>query len=138
MYAWDAAASAWKKYDPGVAYGNTLESLDETLGFWIKLNNAGTLTVSGSAPGISSLPLQAGWNLVGYPARTNLALPDALSLHGVGTDFSLVYAYHASDTGDPWKLYDLSAAFGNDLTVLAPGWAYWVNLGGAHTWVVSY
>jgi hypothetical protein len=60
------------------------------------------------------------------------------SLHGVGTDFSLVYAYHASDTADAWKKYDRSVGFGNDLTQLTPSYGYWIKAGGAHTWDVSY
>jgi hypothetical protein len=139
VYAWNATTSSWMKYDPGVPYATTLTSLDEKMGFWIKMTMADTLDVSGSAPISTNLALKTGWNLVGYPSQTNLALPDAFSLHGVGTDFTLVYAYHASDTGDPWKKYDTSApVYNNDLTQLAPDYGYWVKVGGAHTWDVSY
>jgi len=125
------------KYDPSVPYGNTLTSLDESMGFWIKMNSAGSLVVSGSMPGTTNTGLKAGWNLVGFPSTANLALPDVFSLHGVGTDFSLVYAYHASDSGDPWKKYDRSAPFGNDLTELANGWGFWIKVSVDHTWDVN-
>jgi hypothetical protein len=52
------------------------------------------------------LPLVSRGNLVGYRPRTSLTLPDAFSLQGVGNDFSLVYAYHPGDAGDPWKKFD--------------------------------
>jgi hypothetical protein len=69
----------------------------------------------------------------------NLDLPDALQFHGVGEDFSLVYAFHANDVGDPWKLFDRTAPpFSNDLTFLSPGWGYWVKVSVNHTWQVSY
>jgi hypothetical protein len=138
VYAWNAASSSWMRYDPIVPYGATLTYLDEKMGFWIDMNTAGTLTVGGSAPGTSNISLSSGWNLVGFPASAGLTLPDALSLHGVGTDFSLVYAYHAGES-DLWKLYSRTGpVFNNDLTALAPGWGYWVNVGAAHTWDVSY
>jgi hypothetical protein len=57
----------------------------------------------------------------------------------VGTDYSLVYAYHANDTADPWKLFDRSApAFASDLTSLDPGWGYWVKVSASPVWDVEY
>jgi hypothetical protein len=76
--------------------------------------------------------------MVGFPSSSNLALPGAFSLHGVGTDFSLVYAYHASDSPQ-WQKFDPAApVFANSLTELAPGYGYWIQAGGEHTWEVSY
>ncbi len=141
VYAWNAATGTWMKYVPGAGYGNTLEDLDESMGFWIRMTSTSILTVSGSAPSSSIIPLEAGWNLVGFPASANHALPEAFGDHGVGTDFSLVYAYHANDTSDPydpWKKFDRTAGFGNDLTTLSPGWGYWVKVGGIHNWDVTY
>ncbi len=100
-----------------------------------------TLDVIGSLPATSIIPLYdnaGGWNLVGYPSAASLALPGALSDHGVGTAYSLVYAYHANDTGSPWKLYNRSAIFGNDLTQMTPGWGYWIYVSADSTWNVGY
>ena len=139
VYAWNAGSSSWLKYDPAMpANLNSLKILDEKLGFWIRVNGAQTLTVSGTAPGTSSIAVSTGWNLVGYPSTTNLDLPGAFSGHGLG-DFSLAYAYHASDTADPWKKFDpLMPINLNDLKVLAPGWGYWVDVNTAATWNVTY
>ncbi len=140
VYAWDAASGLWLKYDPHASpYASDLKDLDERMGFWIKMNSAATLVVSGTAPGTSTIDLQTGWNLVSFPATGNLALPDALRDHGMGVDFSLVYAYHAADSGDPWKLYNREAqAWANDLTSLTAGWGYWIKVSSAHTWDISY
>jgi uncharacterized repeat protein (TIGR02543 family) len=139
VYAWDAT-TGWMKYDPGApVYSNDLNDLDETMGFWIKMKTADTLDVSGTAPVTSNIELKTGWNLVSFPSTGSLGLPGALSTHGVGSDFTLVYAYHANDTGDLWKLFDQAApAWANDLTALSSGWGYWVKVGGPHTWDVSY
>ncbi len=139
VYAWDATGAQWRKYVPGAGYGNTLEVIDETMGFWVKVSSAGTLSVSGTAPVSSTISLKNGWNLVGFPASANLALPGAFGDHGVGTDFSLVYAYHASDTSDPWKLFDrLGPDYANDLLELASGWGFWARLSADHNWIVTY
>jgi hypothetical protein len=139
LYAWNAASSSWLKCDPAMpASLNSLKNLDEKMGFWIKVNGARTLTVSGTAPGTSSIAVSTGWNLVGYPSTANLDLPGAFSGHGLG-DFSLAYAYHASDTADLWKKFDpLMPINLNDLKVLAPGWGYWVDVNTAATWNVTY
>jgi hypothetical protein len=56
-----------------------------------------------------------------------------------GTGFSLVYAYHAYDTADLWKLFDPNApGWASDLTYLAPGWGYWVKVNADKTWNVTY
>jgi hypothetical protein len=148
VYAWDATgghttgSGNWVKYDPAVPYGNSLSNLDESIGFWIHMTSARTLTVTGTAPattGIALLDNVGGWNLVGYPSAVNSSLPGALSDHGVGTDFRLVYSYRAVDTGDPWKLYDrIGAPYANDLTEFVPGWGYWVSVSADHTWSVEY
>ncbi len=140
VYAWDAAGAAWMKYDPAMpAELNSLKNLGESMGFWIKVNSAQTLTVSGTLPGTSHIAVGTGWNLVGFPAPAGMALPSAFNQHGLG-DFSLVYAYHGYDTADLWKKFDpdVLPVILNDLTELAPGWGYWVDVNTAATWDVSY
>ena len=115
---------------------------DETLGFWIHMTAADTWEIAGNAPdttNVSLLDNAGGWNLVAYPSAVNGTLPDVLIDHGVGTDFTLVYAYHADEPADPWKIFDRNApAFANDLTQLTPGWGYWIKVSADHTWNVSY
>jgi hypothetical protein len=146
VYAWDATGAHsgsgnWLKYDPGVPFGNSLTNLSETTGFWIHMTAADTLDVVGSIPVATNITLSTGaggWNLVGYSSAGSSSLPAALSDHGV-TDFTMVYAYHASDTTDPWKLFDKSApSWVNDLTDMAPGWGYWVYVTSTSTWHVEY
>jgi hypothetical protein len=144
VYAWDADASSdyWLKYDNVPSSPDTLSILDEKMGFWIHMTAADTLDVTGTLPTTSSIAINitsGGWNLVGYPSEDNGTLPAILSANGVGTDFSLVYAYMASDTADPWKLYDrLGLPYANDLAQLLPGWGYWIKASADHTWGVAY
>ncbi len=139
VYVWDATTSDWLKYDPSApSYSNTLTSLDETMGFWINMNAGGTLKVSGTPPTTTHIALKTGWNLVGFPSAGSLALPGAFSSHGV-TGFTLVYAYHASDTAEPWKKFDPAGpSFANNLITLDTGYGYWVKVGSNCTWDVTY
>jgi hypothetical protein len=149
VYVWDAtgahaSSGNWMKYAPPPAppYQNTLSNLNETMGFWIHMTIADTLDVVGSIPTTTNINLSynvGGWNLVGYPAAVDSAfLPAPLVDHGVGTDFSLIYAYHAYDTTDLWKLFNRTGLpYANDLKYLSPGWGYWIKVSVTHTWDVE-
>jgi hypothetical protein len=142
VYAWDASgghagAGNWMRYAPGIP-GNTLATLDETQGFWIRITSEDTLEITGTAPTTTniSLPTNAsGWNLVGYPSDENRSMPEALEMHGV-TSYSLVYAYHANDA-DTWKRYAPGVP-GNDLLEVAPAWGYWIKISATSSWDVEY
>ena len=148
VYAWDATGASsgsgnWKMYDPEVVIPQTLTVLTNGMGFWIHMTEAGTLEVSGTTPtttNVSLLTNAGGWNLVGYSSAGSEALPGALTNHGVGSSaYSLVYAYHAEDEDDEWKMFDpLAPLYANDLTDLGPGWGYWINVSSSATWNVGY
>jgi VCBS repeat-containing protein len=150
VYAWDATgahsgAGNWLRYAPGVPVGNTLVTLDETQGFWIRMTNADTLEITGTVPTITDINLlttTSGWNLIGYPSDANLSVPEAFTDHGVPEgEFSLVYGYYADDASvppKPWKRYAPDVPVGNDLEELAPGWGYWIKVSVENTWQVEH
>ena len=130
VYAWDATggssgAGHWMRHAAG-GYGDTLDSLDETQGFWIFMTEAATLKVTGKAPDQTEIPLTTtvgGWNLVGYPSSLT---PTPPALMGE-IDYTLIITYFAADTADPWKLYDPKATtYANDLVEMLPGYGYWI------------
>ena len=110
------------------------------MGFWIFMNQEATLTVIGMQPTITQIDLSitaGGWNLMGFPALQTADLPDILST--IEGDYTLIYAYNAADTGDPWKVYDIDAPiWSNDLTEMAPGWGYWIFVTDNTSLAVSY
>jgi hypothetical protein len=150
VYAWDKSGNShdsgnWQKYAPlAPAYQNTLATLDESMGIWIHITQAATLNVDGFWPTTHSIDVTTnaytnGWNLVSYPS-THSDLTPASVLTALGTNYSLVYAYHAADS-DHWKLYDRTApAFANDLTLMQPGWGYWIKVSvtGTVTVTIAY
>ena len=147
VYAWDATGAHsgsgnWMRHDTNPMTTDTLTTLDERMGFWIHMLTADTLDVMGTRPTTTAIALKddvGGWNLVAYPSSFNGVLPDVLSNHGVGTDFSLIFAYHAAETADQWKLYNREGLpFANDLPALVPGWGYWVKVNADNNWSVEY
>ncbi|MBN1813561.1 MAG: fibronectin type III domain-containing protein, partial [Anaerolineae bacterium] len=130
-------ADPWAQYVPGApAYANDLTAMDETQGFWIDVSTATTLQVGGAVPEASSIPLCAGWNMVGYPALTAQPPADALASLASGGCVR-VYAYNPTNATDPWKMYNSCApAYTNDLAQMEPGWGYWMYVEQAGTWSV--
>lgn len=145
VYAWDAtgahsAEGHWMVYDPDAVTGNTLSTLDETQGFWIYMDEARTLSVSGTPPTTTSIVLQTGaggWNLVGYPSNSNLAPSTAFA--DLTPNLTLAYGFDGSDTADPWELFDPSAPpYANDMELLVSGHGYWIYVTAEDTWDVEY
>ena len=63
-----ASADPWRAYDPSRT-GNDLRVIDNTMAFWIEVTAPGTLDLEGTRPtSAQSVPLRAGWNLVGFPS----------------------------------------------------------------------
>jgi hypothetical protein len=138
VFAWDGSTQTWLKYDPHAPYGASLNTIEKTMGFWVRMTADTTLTITGSVSAASNISLYAPWSMVGFPASANLALPDAFSLHGLGNESFLVYAYHANDS-DPWKKFDSTApVYSNDLREMVPGFGYWVRTTMEHAWQVNY
>jgi hypothetical protein len=122
-----APSNPWKIYSPTAPpYANDLATVQKTQGLWIRATGATTLTITGTLPVTTAIPLCAGWNLVGYPAASPAPLPAALA--SIAGKYDLVYAYDAGDLADPWKQFDPAALpAANDLTEMRPGVGYWIR-----------
>ena len=137
VYAWNGSTDSWLRYDPDVPYASSLTELHESMGFWINMDADATLTITGTQPTTTDIPLYSGWNLIGYPSEAIGVLPDALD--GITGKYNLVMAYHAADTADPWKLYEPGVpAWVTDLDQLDPGWGYWIDMTQAATLSVGF
>ena len=139
LWAHDASDSAdpWRHYDPTAPEpANELNQVNERMGLWIKANQATTLTVSGTAPGATTIPLYVGWNLVGYPSRQSRPLSDAMA--SIINKYTAVYAYDPELPGDHWEVHvpgALSSAL--TLTQMDPGRGYWIYATQPCDWVVD-
>jgi hypothetical protein len=118
-------ADPWKTYRVGSSM-NDLASIDNTMGFWIKITEPGVnLTVRGNIPAYTTIPLYAGWNLVGYPAQTTKTVGNAL--WGTGADRVEVF-----DSTSPY-IKEVGPTY-----VMKPGEGYWIHVPADTTWVINW
>jgi len=128
VWAYNASNSAdhWKKYDPATPFGNDLITMEPGNGYWIMMTSDDTLNIGGTMPEPTDIELWGGWNLIGYNSLNPQTITDALS--SINGNYSIIWAYNASDSTDHWKKYDPNAPFGNDLANMEPGKGYWIMM----------
>jgi hypothetical protein len=119
--------NSWKLYSPQDPGLTSLSTLVAGKGYYVDMENPGTLLVSGSETG-KTVSLTKGWNLVGYNANTSQPIERALS--SIAGKFVSVWAYGNSK----WELYDPSKIGFNNLTQMKPGRGYWIYATEACTW----
>jgi len=116
----------WKKYDPTTPFGNDLTTMEPGNGYWIMMTSDDTLNISRTMPAPTDIELWSGWNLIGYNSLNPQTITDALS--SIDGNYSIIWAYSASDSTDYWKKYDPDIPFGNDLANMEPGNGYWIMM----------
>lgn len=136
VYAYQSGT--WRSYTPGV--GGDLTTIDPSMGLWIHVTQNCTLTVTGTPPTSTTISLSSangGWNLIGWPSNDTRSVATALA--GIAGNYDMVYQYVASDTADPWKIYNPAApSYANDLTNLSPGTACWIKMNANRNLTVDY
>ncbi len=78
---------------------NDLWELNHTMGFWIHITQPGDtiFLYNGTQPTENqSIPLYAGWNLVGYPSKSDRLRDDALGNLNFGADVYKVCRYNTT------------------------------------------
>jgi hypothetical protein len=124
----------WKRFDPSVPiFANDLVFIDETVGLLVHATDDVVWWTPGPrVPGVT-IPLETGWNLVGYPWED--AQPVAEALESIAGELVLAYTYDGSDPLDPWKTYDPTVAPAPaGLTEMGPGIGYWINVSEPCEW----
>ena len=107
---------------------NDLKLLNHKIGFWINITEPNVnLTVYGYKTEMTSIPLYAGWNLVGYPTL-NDTMTVANALWGTGAD-----RVEVCDTSEPYNLKEVVSTY-----VMKPGEGYWIHVPSDTIWVVDW
>lgn len=82
LYNVTDARDTWKHYHISKpSYLNDLDELDHIMGFWIYITQPGDTIFLYNGTQLTknqSIPLIAGWNLVGYPSKSDKLRDDAL------------------------------------------------------------
>ncbi len=132
-----------KDVPPGQENALGIYHRDEASGEWLPLptrvdpvqNQASARARGGGLYALLArleIPLHAGWNLVGYPLPTHdVASRPSISesLQTLGGQYSVVYAFDASQPSAPWQVYDPDAApWANSLGALEFGQGYLIHV----------
>jgi hypothetical protein len=125
VFAYNTTAHRWDLFNPTLPdFLNTLYYLDETMGFWIQMEQNDTLTVQGVIPETTTFTMHSDWNLIGYPTLT-IQEPSVV-FEKVQENCSSLYMYNTTDPS-PWKLYNPDVpSFLNNLHYMYPGYGYWL------------
>ena len=124
VWAYDAV-NGWKKYQPGKP--SDLTTMEAGKGYWIKMNQSGTLSLTGQSASSQTIPLKTGWNLVGWNKTTPTSVADALT--NISSITSIVWAY---DALAGWKKYQPSKP--SDLSDFTSGLGFWVKVNADIDW----
>jgi len=126
---WAFIDNTWKTYDPANPGFSDLTTMEAGRGYWVEMDESATMIVTG-LPASNSTELGNGSNLVGYSSASPWGTPDAVaSIEGL---YVSVWAFIEGS----WKLYDPANPGFSDLTAMAPGYGYWIDVSEACVWDV--
>lgn len=135
VFAYDAETSEWLWYDPADEENSTLRVIDETVGLWIHMTEAATVTMLAIPLLETDQDLVEGWNLISYPARETR--PIASALRTIDGNYAGIASY-VPGADQPWQRYTTGVPdWLNTLNELSIGNAYWVNVSTDCTLVIE-
>ena len=107
---------------------NTLKSFDNTSGFWVKMNAAASVSLTGSALDVSAktISLNVGWNNIGYTPATAASIRTVLAT--ALADGKIERIINSKGNFNPATPDVL-----NSLKTMTPGEGYWVKTNAATT-----
>lgn len=123
--AYNATTGEWEMYNPMKPYQDPM-TLSSTKGYWLEVSQSGQMTIAGTVPKTTETQLQTGWNLVGFPAFSDLTVSSSLS----GVPYEVVEGY--DPTNQPYLLRTLLPG-----DVMTAGNVYWIKVSSPCTWIVS-
>ena len=129
VWAYDPIGG-WSVYAPGAT--SDLEEMIHGKGYWIKMNQPGTLTARGTPPEHTEISLRGNaWNMVGYSSLDTRSAQDCMSQ--VEDDINSVWEYNAEH-----KIWSIYAPGGpSDLELMKPGYGYWIRADQGCLWDVN-
>jgi parallel beta-helix repeat protein len=117
----------WKSFARSKPYDGTLEYVNHAEGIWVNVTDDSNLTVAGVVPMVTTINLQAGWNLVGFPS-----FDDSYTVANLK---AVIAADRVEGFDGAAPPYFLRAMTNGDL--LQAGSGYWINTASDATWIVA-
>jgi hypothetical protein len=118
-------ADPWKSYNPSKTV-NDLALVNHRMALWIRVQANTNVVVVGEVPVTTTIQLQAGWNLVGYPSFIQKVIE--VGLAGIG--YLRLEGYDANSLENLRLLND-------KMDNLVTGDGYWVKVDSSSPWLVD-
>jgi hypothetical protein len=127
--------NSWFSYNPNLPNWTVqdLSRIDRKKGYWIYMGEVKSFSIEGYLFEQTSIPLAAGYNLIGYSTNNTSEINQSFS--SIDGNYTMVWTYTAS--GSTWRYYDPNDN-GSTLNETKIPEAYWVNTTGSITWVVDW
>ncbi|MCK4444051.1 MAG: hypothetical protein KAW09_05875, partial [Thermoplasmata archaeon] len=125
-WTYDSATGEWKHYTAFKPYIGELTSVDRTMGAWVDVTSDCNFTVAGIVPMNTTIQLNAGWNLIGFPS---------FDLTYTVSDLKAAVSSSRVEGYDPLAPYHLRVL--GDVEVLQAGYGYWVWVDTATSYVLN-
>lgn len=104
----------------------SLRRIDETKGFWLRVRTASDLVVAGLVRVSTTIRLEEGWNLVGYPSFLDRTVADALA----GVSYRTVEGFDPANP--PYYLRRLGPS-----DLMEPGGGFWIRVRRSADWTIQ-
>ncbi len=129
----EGSSDLWKTYNPGLPsfVVQDLTVMSRTEGYWLKMYAQEAFFLEGGLRLPTDIPLQAGWNLAGYPTNEIKSVND--SFQSIGGNFTEVRAYNPITD----STINFVPGVGGALNQTEPYYGYWINATTSEVWTVD-
>ncbi len=126
-WSFDSSSQDWRWHMKFKPYEGEYERMNLTEGLWVNVTESSNLTVAGVVPSTTTIHLDAGWNLVGFPSfRNDYFVADLKAT----IPLDRIEGYDA--TSPPYFLRLVPDGEG-----LQTGFGYWVDVSEEATWTIG-
>jgi len=129
----EGQSDSWKVYNPDLPSFviQDLTTMSRIEGYWIKMSNNESFFLAGGLRVPTSIPLQASWNLAGYPTNRVKGVNESfISIEGNFTEARTYLAETETTIG-------YVPGTGGALNQTEPYRGYWINSTTNEVWVVD-
>ena len=127
VWFYDSLNLRWKSYIESKPYIGELRHVNHTMGLWVNVTQDSNLTVAGVVPTSTTIDLQAGWNLVGFPS-----FDDNYTVADLKVAVTVERIEGFDGLAQPYFLRALT-----DGDFLQAGFGYWIKVGSETIWTVQ-
>lgn len=126
---WSFTNGTWKWYEAQDRDGSSAAEIVPGIGYWIKMRQARSINLEGEVL-TRTVPLGAGWNLVGFNSTEPISLQDAI--RSIADKLIVIWSYQNGS----WKVFDNTEPGIGDLNTMEPGFGYWIKTTGECIWAL--